>query len=120
MAGMVYSARGAITVDQQGLRMAPAAICHASALLAILFAVKAFSYYLDRFLLLYGDNGVVVGASYTDLTIELPILWLLVGLSCLAAVASLTNLQVRSYRLPIAAVTLVFGSSFVLGELTPA
>ena len=67
------------------LRMAPAALVHASALLAIFFAVKAWSYYLDRFLLLYGDNGVVVGASYTDLTMGLPVLWVSSGSPCIAA-----------------------------------
>ena len=60
---------------------------------SIFFAVKAWSYYLDRFLLLYGDNGVVVGASYTDLTIGLPVLWVLVGLSFVASVAALANLS---------------------------
>jgi uncharacterized membrane protein (UPF0182 family) len=35
-------------------------------LLGCFFAVKAWSYSLDRYLLLYGDNGVVVGASYTE------------------------------------------------------
>src|SRR3954469_22498338 len=119
IAGGVYWERGCITLDQQRLRMAPAALVHVSALLAILFAVKAWSYYLDRFLLLYDDNGVVVGASYTDLTIGLPVLWVLIGLSGIAAVASLTNLQIRTYRLPLAAVALVFGGSFVLGEVTP-
>jgi hypothetical protein len=43
-----------------------------------------WSYGLDRFLLLYSDNGVVVGASYTDTHIELPVLWLLVGLAAIA------------------------------------
>src|SRR3954466_1722810 len=119
IAGVVYWERGCITIDQQRLRMAPAALVHVSALLAILFAVKAWSYYLDRFLLLYDDNGVVVGASYTDLTMGLPVLWVLIGLSGIAAVASLTNLQARTYRLPLAAVVLVFGGSFVLGEVTP-
>ena len=46
-----------------------------------LLGVKAGSYGLDRFLLLYGDNGVVVGAGYTDIHVELPVLWLLIGLS---------------------------------------
>jgi len=119
IAGLVYWARGAVTFDHQRLNMIPAALVHGSALLAILFAVKAWSYYLDRFLLLYGDNGVVVGASYTDLTLGLPVLWVLIGLAGIAAVASLTNLQVRTYRLPLAAVALLFGSSFVLGEVTP-
>src|SRR6266545_690749 len=49
-------------------------------LLALFLAVKTWSYGLDRYLLLYGDNGVVVGASYTDIHVELPVLWLLIGL----------------------------------------
>ena len=51
--------------------MSSAAIIHGSALLGLFFMVKAWSYGLDRFLLLYGDNGVVVGASYTDVHVHL-------------------------------------------------
>ena len=78
------------------------AIAHGSALLGLFFAVKAWSYGLDRYLLLYGDNGVVVGASYTDIHIALPVLWLLVGLSIIAALACWANLRVRTYKLPVA------------------
>ena len=69
--------------------------------------MKAWSYGLDRFLLLYGDNGVVVGASYTDTHIALPVLWLLVGLAAIAAFACWANLRVRTYKLPIAGAVLV-------------
>ena len=120
IAGAVYWVRGGIVWDIGRLSMTPPALAHASVLSAIFFAVKAWSYYLDRFLLLYGDNGVVVGASYTDLTIGLPVLWVLVGLSFVASVASLANVQLRTYRLPLAATVLVFGSSLVLAEIAPA
>jgi uncharacterized membrane protein (UPF0182 family) len=53
--------------------------------------VKAWSYGLDRYLLLYGDNGVVVGASYTDIHVGLPGLWLMIGLSIIAAFAGRTG-----------------------------
>ena len=41
--------------------MSPTVIAHGSALVGLLFAfaVKAWSYGLDRYLLIYGDNGVV-------------------------------------------------------------
>ena len=120
IAGAVHWVRGGIVWHVRRLSMTPAALAHASVLLAIFFAVKAWSYYLDRFLLLYGDNGVVVGASYTDLTIGLPVLWVLVGLSFVASVAALANLQARTFRLPLAATVLVFGSSLVLAEIVPA
>jgi uncharacterized membrane protein (UPF0182 family) len=64
-------------------------LAHGSALLGAFFLVKAWSYGLDRYLLLYRDNGVVVGASYTDLHVELPVLGLLIALALLASLLSL-------------------------------
>ena len=102
-AGAIYWVHGDIEYDAQRRSMSPTAIAHGSVLLGFFFAVKAWSYGLDRYLLLYGDNGVVVGASYTDIHVELPVLWLLIGLSIVAAFAAWANLRVRTYRLPAAA-----------------
>jgi len=118
-AGAIYWVRGDIRYDVQRRSMSPAAIAHGSVLLGLFFAVKAWSYYLDRYLLLYNDNGVVVGASYTDIHVGLPALWLLVGLSMIAALAAWANVRVRSFRIPVAAAVLVFGGSFVLSGLIP-
>ena len=82
MAGAVYFVHGDIDPDHWPWRISSAAIAHGSALLGLWFAVKAWSYVLDRFLLLYNDNGVVVGAGYTDVHVVLPVLWLLVCLAC--------------------------------------
>ncbi len=119
VAGAIYWVRGDIEYDAQRRSMSPTAIAHGSVLLGFFFAVKAWSYGLDRYLLLYGDNGVVVGASYTDIHVELPILWLLTGLSIVAAFAAWANLRVRTYRLPAAAAILVFGGSFLLSAVAP-
>ena len=80
----------------------------------------AWSFALDRFLLLYGDNGVVVGAAYTDIYVGLPLLWALVGLASAAALASWANLRARTYKLPLAAAVLVIGSWFLLTVAFPA
>jgi uncharacterized membrane protein (UPF0182 family) len=95
-------------------------IVHGSALLGLYFAVKAWSYMLDRFLLLYNDNGVVVGAGYTDVHVELPILWLLVVLSTAAAIVAWANMRLRTYRLLIVSAVLVWGGSFIFADLFPA
>jgi uncharacterized protein len=118
-AGAVYWVHGDIEYSATRGLMSPTAIAHGSGLLGCFFAVKAWSYGLDRYLLLYGDNGVVVGASYTDIHVELPILWLLIGLSIVAAFAAWANLRVRTYRLPAAAVVLVFGGSLLLSGVVP-
>jgi uncharacterized protein len=68
LAGAVYFIHGEINLDRWPWRISSAAIAHGSALLGLYFAVKAWSYVLDRFLLLYNDNGVVVGAGYADIT----------------------------------------------------
>ena len=119
MAAAVYVLHGEINLDSQTWRFSPAALAHGSALLGAYFAVKALSYALDRYLLLYDDNGVVVGASYTDVHIELPILWLLLGLAAAAAIVAWANVRLRTYRLLIGAAAVVFGSSFLFGELLP-
>ena len=119
LAGLTYWVHDDIEYAAQGWSISPTAIAHGSVLLGMLFAVKACSYALDRYLLLYGNNGVVVGAGYTDVHVELPVLWLLVGLSIIAASAAWANLRVRTYRLPAAAIVLLFGGAFLLSGVIP-
>jgi uncharacterized membrane protein (UPF0182 family) len=117
--GFVYWVHGDIEYQAQRRWISPTAIAHGCLLLGIFFAVKAWSYGLDRYLLFYGNNGVVVGAGYTDIHVELPVLWLLMGLSIVAAIAAWANLWVRTYRLPAAAMVLIFGGAFLLSGLVP-
>jgi uncharacterized membrane protein (UPF0182 family) len=119
-AAAIYWVHGDIEYNAQHRSMSPTAIAHGSVLLGFFFAVKAWSYGLDRYLLLYGDNGVVVGASYTDIHVELPVLWLLIGLSAIAAFAAWANLRLRTQWLPATAAVLVFGGSFLLSGVVPA
>jgi uncharacterized membrane protein (UPF0182 family) len=118
-AGAIYWVHGDIEYGVQRRSISPTAVAHSSVLLGLFFAVKAWSYGLDRYLLLYGDNGVVVGASYTDIHVGLPVLWLLIGLSIVFALAAWANVRMRTYRIPAAAAALVFGGSLVLSELVP-
>ena len=119
MAGAIYFLHDDISLDPPAWSVSPSAIAHGSALLGLYFAVKAWSYVLDRYLLLYNDNGVVVGAGYTDVHVELPALWLLIGLAAVAAIVAWANVRLRTIRLLIAAPLLVFGGSFLFAELIP-
>ncbi|MFL9911853.1 UPF0182 family membrane protein [Paraburkholderia sp. RL17-337-BIB-A] len=120
VAGVVYGVRGDITFERPQRGLSAVAAAHGSVLLGAFFVLKAWSYALDRFLLLYGDNGVVVGAGYTDIHVELPVLWVLIGLATAAALASWVNLRRPDYRIPAASVVLVFGTSFVFALIYPA
>jgi hypothetical protein len=119
-AGAIYWLHGDIEYGAHARSMSETAIAHGSALLGLFFVVKAGSYALDQYLLLYGDNGVVVGASYTDIHVRLPVLWFLIVASIVAALAALANLRIRSYRVPAAAILLVVLSSVVLSGVVPA
>ena len=119
-AGTIYWAHGDIEYDIHHRSMSPTAIAHGSALFGVLFAIKAWSYGLDRYLLLYGDNGVVIGASYTDIHLGLPGLWLMIGISVIAAFAAWANLRVRTYRLPAVAIVLVGVGSFLFTGVVPS
>jgi uncharacterized membrane protein (UPF0182 family) len=116
----VYALRGDIAPERPPRTLSAAAMTHGSALLGLFFAVKAWSWWLERFLLLYGDNGVVVGASYTDVHVELPVLWMLVGLAAASSIALWINMRRRSYLQPIVLALLVFGSSFVFAVIYPS
>jgi uncharacterized membrane protein (UPF0182 family) len=117
MAGSIYFLHDDISLDPPPRRFSSAAIAHASALLGLYFAIKAWSYALDRYLMLYDDNGVVVGAGYTDVHVELPALWLLIVLAVVAAIVAWANVRLRTIRLVIAAPLLVFGGSFLFAEV---
>lgn len=111
---------GDIALDKPARPLSPAVLVHGSALLGLYFVVKAWSYGLDRYLLLYSDNGVVVGAGYTDLHVRLPVLWFLIALAGACAIAAWLNMLTRSWRIPAAAVALLFGSSFLAAVIFPA
>jgi uncharacterized protein len=120
MAGAIYYLHDDISLDTQPWSVSSAAIAHGSALLGVFFAVSAWAYVLDRYLLLYNNNGVVVGAAYTDAHVELPALWLLIALASVAAIVSWANVRLRTLRLVVAAALLVFVSSLLFAEAAPA
>ncbi len=120
LSAAVYWSAGEIVLDPQGRRFSGAATAHGSILLGAFFVIEAFGFWLDRYDLLYGDNGVVVGAGYTDVHIRLPLLVLLAILSLAAAAASIVNVRTRSLRIPLVSLVVVFGTSFVISPLVGA
>jgi uncharacterized membrane protein (UPF0182 family) len=119
IAAAIYFLHGQIDFERRPWRISISALAHGSILLGLFFAVKAWSYFLDRYLLLYNDNGVLVGAGYADIHVGLPGLWLLVCLGAAAAVISWANIGRPRLWPPILATAAVFGGSFIFTELVP-
>ncbi len=87
---------------------------HLALLIGILFAFKAFGYFLDIFQLLYSVHGHVVGAGYTDLNATLPILKVLIVLSVVGFFLSWSGLILKEVRLLTLPVTTIFVLGIVL------
>ena len=115
----IYWGRGAIDFRQAPPRVVPGAITHLSLLLALFFADRAYSYWLDRFGLLFHTDGVVFGLRYIDHVFWEPALWLLAILAILAAVLCVANLRERGVRLLIAAAAIVFVPAVLLNFVQP-
>lgn len=83
----VYVLQRSLVLTAHGPRLAASARTHLLGLGALVLALRALGFWLDRFDLLYSPRGVVFGASYTDVHASLPVLgWLSVlALMCAAA-----------------------------------
>jgi uncharacterized protein len=117
MAAVLYWVHGSIVVDQQRRYVAPAAVAHASVLLGVWLVVKAWDYWLQRFELVYNDNGAVVGASYTDVHLQIPILWALTVLAIAGAAVSFAGVRGRSLRNPVMAALALVAVSVVIAPV---
>ncbi len=111
-----------------GIRLAPAALdrvtpnvrAHLSVLFAALALVKALGYLVQRWTLLYSGEGVVQGATATDIKARLPAINLLLFASLVAVVLLLVNVRRRGWTYPAVAVGLWLVLSVVVGVIYPA
>ena len=72
----IFDERVAVTEHGQFIIL-PRVRRHLLTLLGIMLLAKALSYRLNMYDLLYSQRGVAAGASYTDVHILLPVLWVL-------------------------------------------
>jgi uncharacterized protein len=114
--------QGGIRPQAAGLseKVDPQVRAHISVLLGLILLVKAWGYWLGRFDLLTSERGVVQGASYTDVTAQLPALTLLTIVAVLCAALFFVNARFRLWSLPIIAVGLLVLVSLLLGTAYPA
>jgi uncharacterized protein len=114
--------QGGIRPQAVGLsdKVDPQVRAHLSVLLGLILLAKAWGYWLGRFDLLNSDRGVVQGASYTDVTAQLPALTFLSIVAVLCAVLFFVNARFRVWSLPIIAVGLLLLVSILLGAAYPA
>jgi uncharacterized protein len=112
---------GGLRLQTPGQKLTSAARVQLSVLLGIFVALKAVSYWLDRYGLVYSTRGdVFTGASYTDVNALLVPKTILVVVAVVCALAFFANIFFRNFLLPAAALVLLLISSLVIGVAYPA
>nr|WP_256478167.1 UPF0182 family protein [Corynebacterium stercoris] len=82
--------------------------------------VKAASYWLERYQLLYSRNDIFTGASYTSINAMLPAKIILTVIAVLVAAAFFASVVYKDFRIPVLATVLMLVSSLVVGNVWPA
>ena len=91
---------------------------HLSILGAIIFLTFALGHWLNLFDLMYSPRGVAFGASYTDINVSMPALWVMVIVAVATAAILLANIYLRRPALSLLAIFIwiivgIVGTGFV-------
>ena len=114
--GFIYLLRRSfLFIPPRIWKFAPAARVHIAILVALFFFWGVFGAWLDLNDLLFTKRGVVFGPGYTDVTTQLWVLKLMMGLYALAGLAAIFFAFRPDWRFPAAAVLLLIAVS-VLGR----
>ena len=82
--------------------------------------VKAVGYWLERYTLLYQENDIFTGASYTTINASLPAKIALLVIAVIVAAAFFASIVFKDFRIPVLATVLMLVSSVVIGNVWPA
>ena len=101
-------------------RFAPRVKAHIFTLLALLFALKAWGYWLDRYSLMVLDTDLIPGPGYSEVYGRLPALSIMMVATLAAAVVTLLNIRQRGIYLALGALLGLIGVSILVGAIYPA
>jgi uncharacterized membrane protein (UPF0182 family) len=117
---VVYILDGGIRLKRGPDMFTPHVKAHLSVLLAILFLIKAWSYRLNMYELLFRKTGVVYGAGYTAVKAQLPALWIMLVLSIVCALALMANIWYKGWIVPAVTVAALIVVALLAGTVYPA
>ncbi|MFC1949911.1 UPF0182 family protein [Chloroflexota bacterium] len=95
-------------------------LAHLGGLLIIILGLFAWGYWLGIWELVFSSQGVVFGASYTNMHAGLPAQWILLVVVAIIAVIVLISIWRRSYRLPLYGVGAWIVAAIVVSAIYPA
>lgn len=116
---LLHFFNGGIRTTRRTPRVAPRVKAHLSVIGAGIALMKALGYVIARWELVNSTNGVVQGASYTDVHARMPAMTILIFLSLASALILLANVRSRGWSLPAVAVGLWAFVALIIGVLYP-
>lgn len=121
LAGVAHLFNGSIQPETNRVRVANIVKAHLSVLFGLIALLKAWSYRLDTYDLVFSPRGVVTGASYTDVHVQRKALQLLIVIAVAAAIIFFVNVfRFQGWVLPGAAMGIWLFASILLGGIVPA
>ncbi|MDC0831699.1 hypothetical protein AY599_23120 [Leptolyngbya valderiana BDU 20041] len=116
----VYAFKGEIGIGRGWTHLVSGgARVHLSSLLAIVAVLLAIGFWLQRYELLYSNDGVVFGAGYTDVNARLPAYGVMSFATIALAVLCVVTLWQHSFALPLFGVVISFLVWIVVGGIYP-
>ncbi|MGH8884272.1 MAG: UPF0182 family protein [Egibacteraceae bacterium] len=120
LTALAHYVYGGIRPQAPGQKITPLANVHLSVLLALLVAVRAWGFWLDRYLLSYSQRGGITGLSYTDVNAQLRAYQLLTVIAAVCVVLFCVNIRVRGWLLPSSGVAILLVAAVLLAGIYPA
>jgi uncharacterized membrane protein (UPF0182 family) len=112
---------GAIRFSGRRVSTTRGAKVYISVMLAIVAIVRAVSYRLEMFDIVYADNNnIFFGPGYTDINARLPVIQLLIVVALIAAALFIVNIFRRGWTLALVSVGSWIVVSIIAGTVYPA
>lgn len=93
---------------------------HLAVILALIFALKSWGYQLNTYELLFSQNGLMFGATYSDVHARLLALKVLMIVSLIVAAVILVNIFVQKLNWVVLGVGVWLGVAILMGGVYPA
>jgi uncharacterized membrane protein (UPF0182 family) len=111
---VIYLLRGGLVITNRFISAAPLMKRHLGVLVSLFLLSLGFSFFLDRFGLLFSEHGILYGASYTDVHVRLVMLAVMAVLSIVTAIVISLYATHRSLSVPLIAL-MAFVAVYFLG-----
>lgn len=119
-AAAIHYLYGGLRLQGIGTQASKGAQVQFSILLGLLFVVKSFAYWLDRFELALQQDGLIVGLKYVDVNAVLPAKTLLIYISLIVAAIFFINAIRQNWLFPIIGAGGLFAVAILVGGAYPA